>query len=117
MEISKAPEKEVEISQRELEIRKQEEKLARKTFLENRKKDLKALKEDVDWLKTNYEYRQYRILLNKQEADYVKVVQAEEEFLRQQRAAKESVPSEEKTNIKDNVADSNIGTDVEEPKS
>mgnify|MGYP003621141522 CR=1 FL=1 len=96
MEISKATEAEVkQPTQRELEIAKFEAKEARKRVLAERVEAVKELKKDVEWLEVNYKYRQLRIALANQEPDYMKLLQREDEFMKQQQATRESMDNAE----------------------
>jgi len=86
-------------------------------MLKERKRRLKVLKEDVEWMETNYKYMQLRMALPDLEQKYNKLLQAEEEVFKQHQAVKESMDNIEGPVIEDKVADSEVGTEVEETKS
>ena len=119
MEISKAPEAEVETKKVELTPQQIKEQQAlfehqQQMMLKERKRRVKILKEDVEWMETNYKYMQLRMALPELEFKYNQFLQKEEELFKQQQAVKEDMGNEEGP-VKE--TDSNVGTGVDETKS
>ena len=119
MEISKAPEAEVEAKQVELTPQQIKEQQAlfehqQQMMLKERKRRVKILKEDVEWMETNYKYMQLRMALPELESKYNQFLQREEGLFKQQQAVKESMDNGEGP-AKETISD--VGTGVDEVKS
>ena len=114
MEISKAPEAKVELTEQQIREQQAMYEHQQQQMLKERKRRLKVLKEDVEWMETNYKYMQLRMALPELERKYNKLLQAEEEVFKQHQAVKESMDNVEGPV---EVADEGTGTEVEETKS